>query len=145
MRSKGEGSLIQQGWEVRKPGARMRSSILNSIVFYLNFSCLSVFFCIWERVVLVGMLQKIMHCLALYICMSLDIITLWFSNNIWVGFAQCFTSNLYITKSWSVAFNAAAALTLPYINCHVILFFSFSFLNIICPTILKWFLQFSAL
>ena len=29
---------------------------------------------------------------------------------------------LYITKSWSVAFNVAA-LTLRYISCHVILFF----------------------
>ena len=35
--------------------------------------------------------------------------------------------NLYITKSWSVAFNAAT-ITLRHINCHVILFF-FSFLK----------------
>ena len=34
------------------------------------------------------------------------------------------TRNLYITKSWSVAFNAAT-LTFRYINCHVILFLLF--------------------
>ena len=36
-------------------------------------------------------------------------------------------ANLYITKSWSVAFNTAA-LTLRHISCHIILFF-FSFLK----------------
>ena len=51
---------------------------------------------------------------------------------------------LYITKSWSVAFNAAV-LTLRHISCHVILFYLFYFLNIICHTILRWILQFSAL
>ena len=33
---------------------------------------------------------------------------------------------IYITKSWSIAFNAAA-LTLCHISCHVILFFFFFF------------------
>ena len=51
-------------------------------------------------------------------------------------------SNLYITKSWNVVFNTTA-LTLRHISCHVILFFFF--LNIICHTISKWFLQFSVL
>ena len=36
--------------------------------------------------------------------------------------------NIYITKSWSIAFNAAV-LTLRHISYHVILFFFFSFLK----------------
>ena len=42
----GRGKSNPARLKVRKPGSRMSRSILNSIVFYLNFSCLSVFFCI---------------------------------------------------------------------------------------------------
>ena len=56
-------------------------------------------------------------------CYNLILVCCW----AWIFFAPSSSlggTNLYITKSWNVAFNAAT-LTLHHISCHVILFFSF--------------------